>query len=222
MSVLSDFGPVYTETDLSRFPVEPWNTYSNICFLVLIVYWYFKLRGSFYRHPLMGVALPILSVGFIGGTVFHATRSHFIWLALDFMPIIILALLAALFFWKQVLRSSVAAVLVVLLVFLVSRLLLSGLQLPHALRISLGYSSMAILILVPATIVTIKAQFPDWHSLIGTIISFAIAITFRWADGTWVGMSLPMGTHFLWHIFGAYSVHRLISLMVGVGAGEEI
>ena len=39
-----DFGPFYAETHMGRLPVEPWNTFSNLAFLAIAVYWAFKIR----------------------------------------------------------------------------------------------------------------------------------------------------------------------------------
>ena len=38
----NDNGPIYVETLMGRFPVEPWNTYSNLLFLALIVFWFLQ------------------------------------------------------------------------------------------------------------------------------------------------------------------------------------
>ena len=41
----NDRGPIYLETLMGRFPVEPWNTFSNLLFLALIVFWFLRVRG---------------------------------------------------------------------------------------------------------------------------------------------------------------------------------
>jgi hemolysin III len=87
----SDYGPTYTETVpglvAGSFPVEPWKTWSNLIFVVLFVHIALRSRLDYRRYPLIVFSLPILAVGIVGGTVYHATRSHFMWLFLDFMPI---------------------------------------------------------------------------------------------------------------------------------------
>ena len=101
-----DFGPIYSETDLSRFPVEPWNSYSNLAFLALLSYWAIKIRPHWRHYLLLTIALPILALGFLGGTIYHATRSSRLWLVLDFGPIFMLAALAAFYFWWQITRRA--------------------------------------------------------------------------------------------------------------------
>ncbi len=208
---LSDNGPIYTETNLARFPVEPWNAASNIIFLILVIYWVRKTRLNYSQHPLIVCILPILLLGFVGGTVFHATRSHFIWLALDFLPILICALVAAIHLWRQVLGNLAYAVLTVVALFLGLRLTIGQLDLPIGTRITLGYSSLAFSLLLPALLHCAKAAWKNFSLLLATIISFALAIFFRYIDRGLGAQFLPMGTHFLWHIFGGLSVASLIT-----------
>ena len=98
---LPDLGPRYAETDLGHFPVEPWATWTNLIFAVVIVYWTRRLRGSWRRHRLLAAALPLLTAGWIGGTVYHATRCHVFWTLLDWCPIVVLVLLAAGWLWRR-------------------------------------------------------------------------------------------------------------------------
>lgn len=203
---LADFGPLYKETVLGRFPVEPWNTYSNIFFLLLVIYWARRTRFDHCRHPLIITILPILLIGFVGGTIFHATRSNRIWLFMDFMPILICSLLAAVDFWRRVLGSMTKGVLLVLLCFAVLRLFIHSLDLDLRLKITLGYSSLAISLLLPAVIHCVKNYWQNFVLLLGASCSFCIALFFRFIDQGLGAQLFPMGTHFLWHIFGALSV----------------
>ena len=98
---IGDFGPTYFETNLDRFPVEPFNTYSNLIFLFILLFFCWRTRGDFRSFPASVLALPILCVGFVGGTLFHATRSYPLWLYMDFVPIALLVVLASLYFWNR-------------------------------------------------------------------------------------------------------------------------
>ena len=97
----NDTGPIYMETLMGRFPVEPWNTYSNLLFLALIVFWFFRVRRNVRDHRFIAYSLPVFLLGWVGGTVYHATRSHEVWLFLDWAPIALLALAVAIFFWHR-------------------------------------------------------------------------------------------------------------------------
>jgi len=59
MNLPGDVGPIYAETDMAHFPVEPLNTISNLIFLVLVIYWAYKTRMSVVRYPLIVIALPL-------------------------------------------------------------------------------------------------------------------------------------------------------------------
>ena len=201
-----DFGPIYAETDMNRFPVEPWNTFSNIFFLILIIYLVKRTRLSFKRYPLVVLGLPILTVGFIGGTIFHATRSSNLWLRMDFIPIFLLALMAAIYFWKEVLGNYVRSTIVVLLLFILARIPWWLAEIPIATKIGIGYSSLAVTLILPMLILCRREHWIGLNKILLAFASFGIAITCRTIDKTFGAELLPMGTHFLWHIFGAISV----------------
>lgn len=211
----NDFGPIYTETDLSRFPVEPWNTASNLIFLLIIIYFAWTTRLSFKRYPLIVISLPILLVGFVGGTVFHATRSNRIWLVMDYMPIMILSLLASMALLKELLGSWIKAFGIGAILFIGVRLIFAYSELPIGFRISIGYTSLALMIILPAIFVSKKEDWRGIGYILSSIIFFGFAITFRILDSTKI---LPMGTHFLWHLLGGVSVFCLIKFLYVIEA----
>lgn len=216
MQYPNDYGPIYAETDLSRFPVEPWNTFSNLIFLLIFIYFSRRSRINFLKHPLLVVSLPILLTGFIGGTVYHATRSDPLWLKMDWMPIFILCLLAAFDFWYKVTsgRLWLAAALIVGM-FVATRTIFLALPIGGALRISVLYSSLAVFLLLPAFLLALKVRSRDlWYRLLGSALLFAIAINFRVLDRGLGADIMPMGTHFLWHIFGGLSVFCLMDFVL--------
>jgi hemolysin III len=110
-AAVADFGPIYAETNLSRFPAEPWNTCSNVAFLTLLIYWAWRTRLALRQYPLIVGSLPVLLVGFIGGSLYNATRASSLWLILDFVPIFILTLSAAIWFWYKLIGNRLLAVL---------------------------------------------------------------------------------------------------------------
>ena len=210
-----DFGPIYTETDLSRFPVEPWNTYSNLIFLLLIFYIAFKTKLDARKYPLLVVSLPILLTGFIGGTVYHASRSDRIWLMMDYLPIMVLSIFVSVHFLRRLLGNFSYALGVALSSFILMRIIFRYSPLPMGLRITIGYSTLAALILVPAYL--ISKDYPSLRKyLSGAAFLFSLAIGFRYLDSAAI---LPMGTHFLWHIFGGLSVWSLVLFLINVEEG---
>ena len=206
-------GPLYAETDLSRFPVEPWNTYSNIIFFLLVIYWWKKTQSDPKSHQLIRVCLPILLIGFVGGTVWHATRASRLWLMMDYLPIFLATLTAAIFFWAVLLRSRLLAALIVLGSFGMISVSWKFLDLPFGVKIGISYSTLTAVILLPAVLLCARDSWRGSRSLIAAVVLISVAICMRQID---LGIGhdlLPMGTHFLWHILGGGAVYFLIDFI---------
>lgn len=206
----NDQGPIYLETIMGRFPVEPWNTVSNFLFLAIIVYWVWRLKDDVRTHRFIAGAMPVLIVGWVGGTVYHATRSHDVWLFMDFVPIALLVMAVSMFFWR---RQGVRWWWVPLLVFGPFVVVMTGmsiLDMPRSMRPVAGYPTLAISILLPVAWNLVRERYADWGLVVGALAVFVAAVGFRSIDGRLLLETLPMGTHWLWHSFGAGAVHILI------------
>jgi hemolysin III len=70
--------------------------------------------------------------------------------------------------------------------------------------ISVSYVYMAALVLTPAFLLSYIRQWEHAAVLVYTLLFFGAAVAFRVLDfNPAVQSSLPMGTHFLWHLFGS-------------------
>jgi hypothetical protein len=205
----NDRGPIYLETLMGRFPVEPWNTYSNLLFLALIVFWFFRVRRDVRDHRFIAYSLPVFVLGWAGGTVYHATRSHNVWLFLDFGPIALLAFAAAIFFWRRQRAPWLVAPLLVIGPVAAIGFAASTLD---GFRAGpwLGFSTLALSILMPVLVNLARTRWKDFALVAGALVGFAVAVTFRSIDLRVPIAFLPMGTHWLWHSFGAVAVHLLM------------
>ncbi len=193
-----DSGPRYTETVAGRFPVEPFNTFSNLAFLAIVVYWAKKVFTNVHKHRFLAFAIPVLFIGFIGGTMFHATRSSNLWLFLDWMPIMILGLSASIYYYRKQGLPLWGVPLLIAFPFVVMYLVFAVFEIRGGP--SIGYSMIAVLILGPIARYLYKTKWKNVHLILYALGSFALALTFRTVDKYAL---LPMGTHFLWHLFGA-------------------
>lgn len=207
-----DHGPIYRETRPDRFPVEPWAMASNLVFLLLALYWARRIRRHWRSHPMIAVALPILLIGWIGGTIYHATRSHPVWLLLDWMPIALLLWLAGATLWWRLTGCRGLAVALGILPFFLSGLLMSR-RLPLHWRITCNYALMGLTLTVPAVWHCARRYPRGWRWLAGAAAAFATALLFRQWDLTAPDF-LPMGTHFLWHVFGAVAAFCVFGYLV--------
>ena len=204
----NDTGPIYLETLMGRFPVEPWNTYSNLLFLALIVFWFFRVRRNVRDHRFIAYSLPVFLLGWVGGTVYHATRSHEVWLFLDWAPIALLALAVAIFFWhRQGVSWFVAPFLVAAPVVLFG-VTISLLDASEAVGPWLAV--VALTILMPLLVHLVRTGWRDFGLVTGALVGFAVAVGLRSIDPSVPIAFLPMGTHWLWHAFAAVAVHLLM------------
>lgn len=198
--VLRDGGERYTETDLSRLIVEPWNGASALLFLGIVAFWAYKLRGQYRQHLFLSINLPILAIGGIGGTLYHAFRMSAVFLMMDWLPIMILCFAASVYFFIRVLDNWWLAALIVGLALLSQVLMFRYQLLPMDLAVNVNYTVMGALILVPTVLLLWKTGFRGAQWIGYALASFVVAVSCRVLDHAEL---LPMGTHFLWHVFGA-------------------
>jgi len=203
-----DSGPIYLETVEGRFPVEPFNTYSNLIFFVLIIYWGIKVYRNPKQHQFLAWVLPIIGISYIGGTVYHATRSHEFWLRLDWMPIMLLCAALVIYFIFKLVKSWWQQLLLIT-ALLGASFLLRILPIPTGLRISLGYVITVATILVPLVWYLVKTKGKNITYVAVAFLIFSVAIFFRSID--LYQNFFPMGTHWLWHLLGGIAVHFLIA-----------
>lgn len=216
MHELSDFGPIYTETNLERFPVEPLNTVSNILFLVVALYWLRKIniyKSKDFRTYLK-VSLPLLLTGYIGGTVYHATRSHVGWMLMDVVPIYFIGVITSTYHWRLI-RFSLFQILGAFVFLLVIPLTILWTVVPSSPHTStLGYLCLVIAVVAPLVIDLVKTRFRFLKEFLVPLILISMALTFRSLDSTsWVQEHFSIGTHWLWHTFGALTCYFLVRFM---------
>jgi len=85
--------------------------------------------------------------------------------------------------------------------FLLTQPLAFG-YMPRGWAMNGAYALLALMILMPALLALRKRRFRDGGLLVAAVLCFGLALLARLADrhsGAW----LPMGTHWLWHLFGA-------------------
>ncbi|MCX7699850.1 MAG: hypothetical protein N2039_03145, partial [Gemmataceae bacterium] len=94
-------------------------------------------------------------------------------------------------------------------------LLLVVMQLPFALMkethhaIVAHYITLAALILIPTVITLIRTRFRHANLIKLTLVCFGWAILFRFLDPLTAPILPGLGTHWLWHTFGAITTGLL-------------
>jgi hypothetical protein len=220
---MPDGGPRYTETPINPYApeaasiAEPFNTITAAIFIVIVVYWLTVLGRRWRQFPFVVCCLPILLAGGIGGTLYHATRTQRAYFLLDVIPISLLGVAGAIYLTVRLgktlgLRRLLFVSVGLLGVYLaVNGILFRAIPFENPnMRVNLSYASLAVVILAPLFVVLVRTRF-RYASWVGVaIVSFGLAWFCRLIDNT--GLSeLPMGTHWLWHIFGALTTQVMIA-----------
>lgn len=215
MQRLSDRGPRYQETpdNPAELPAgaiaEPFNTVTAALFIGIVAFWVIRLRGRFRQYPFVTSMLPILLAGGIGGTLYHAKRTQVAYFLLDVIPIQILGLGAAAYLvvrlacnqgWVKIGLTMIGVCCASLVLGTAFFFAIPGNN-PN-LRVNLSYLSLALIVVVPIAIFLGRTRFAEFGWIVAGLGCFGIAWFCRLVDNAGV-VDLPMGTHWLWHIFGA-------------------
>lgn len=199
-----DGGPIYFESDFTKLFPEPWNAVSALIFCFIVVYWFWKLYPVRERHSFLFYSLPILLVGGVGGTLYHAFRVSRVFLVMDWLPILLLCLAASFYFLYQLRYKWWEMALAFVLFMLVE--VLNYIFIPKRVSINISYVMMGLFVLTPVVLFLKKTHWKNARFIVLALVSFLLAISFRSLDGFAL---LPMGIHFLWHTFGAVACHYM-------------
>lgn len=216
MEELPDFGPLYTETNLNQFPVEPFNTGSNLLFLIVAIYWYRKLKHikSIEFKTFLVRSLPLLVLGYIGGTIYHATRSHFVWILMDVLPIYAIAALTSHYLWQLISKKAARLLIWFFVCVGFPGIFLWSISVDLPQKQTILYAFLSIPIVLPLLIDQLKMNFCYAMAFLIPCVSIGLALFFRaWDSSLFVMQNIPMGTHWLWHSFGAITCHFLLSYL---------
>jgi hemolysin III len=195
-----DGGLIYTESNFSNFFPEPLNAITSSFFLFIALYWLAKVRWFSGKHAFLSMCSWILLVGGVGGILYHGLRKYNFFIALDWVPIVILCFLTGAWFWHKV-AGTTLSVLICLSFFCIEWILNSKYDHDNShFANNVNYSLMALMILIPVVVYLYKTRFKNGKLILFALITFCLALGFRIVDDWGV---FPFGTHFLWHTFSA-------------------
>lgn len=228
---MPDRGPRYTETPPdpfapdSPFPAEPWNAVTAALFIVLVAVWVVRLRGRFRDFPFLSCCLPILLAGGIGGTLYHSTRTSVAFFLLDVVPISVLGLAGAVFMavrcWGRR-RGLWFLPFLVAFYIGVNEMLFAAVGPSNVeITVNLSYAALAAVVLTPISLVLVRTRGRHGGWVAAGVIAFTIAWFFRLVDHR-IGIYLPMGSHWLWHSFGAAATALLMEFFYRVEGDSPI
>ncbi|KOS04882.1 hypothetical protein AM493_01615 [Flavobacterium akiainvivens] len=214
-----DGGMLYAETNLEHTFPEPLNMITSCFFLAIALYWTYKLWGKARQHTYLTVALILLYIGGIGGTIYHGLRQWNFFIMMDWMPIMLLCVSAGVYFIARLTRWYYAVLFVVLyLAFMIFARRYFSEEGNIQLFININYAILAGMVLLPVLAYLMSTKFKNgmWVGL--ALLAFVLALTFRVAD-PWGWMSF--GTHFLWHTFGAIAAFCMFQYLYLINLKPE-
>lgn len=205
-----DEGPFYVETDPDHLIVEPWNGFSSLLVVFVALYWAYKIRNNPGNFKFLTYSIPLIILGGLGSTFFHLFRSSVAFLIMDVLPTAILTLSIGIYFWIKVLKKWWYVLLIIIPVFGLRLVLFNNL--PSHTAINISYALVGITIFLPLSLVLYKSRFFKVNFIILTLISFILALLFRELDPVSENY-LPMGSHFLWHVFSAVGGYFILAYL---------
>lgn len=210
-ATLPDGGPLYAETNIEHFFVEPWNSISSLTFLVPAIWWMTKIGWNVKKYPFFTLCAFMLSLGGLGSATFHGFRYSSFFIMMDVLPIVVLNVLVSLYFWHKLLGSYWRLALV-FVVMVIARGGLFVLPLSNHDRINVSYFIAGVFIFLPLLILLIKTKWQQVGWVVLGLISLALALVFRKIDAFEPPL-MAIGTHWLWHVFcalGAFFVGKYL------------
>jgi hemolysin III len=210
---LTDGGPMYAETDLHYIIVEPWNAISSLAIVLPAVFWAVKLKFDYRKYPFLFFAIPLLVLGGLGSTFYHAFRSSSWLLYMDVAPTALLTFSVGVYFWLKVVPKWWHALLIIVPATAFRFFVFDWLKGENAVNIS--YFITGTLIFLPILIYLIRHKFRYYKSILISVVMLSLSLVFREMDQR-ASSYIYMGTHFLWHIFsgvGAYYLGKYLFLL---------
>jgi hypothetical protein len=193
------FGPQYCETPdaiTGIFPVEPANAISSG---IIVVFGLFALASVYRRTPTtlwFYVLCALLITNGLGSILWHGLRTRWA-LTLDVLPALVFVA-GAIILWARYVASWREGLLVTLGAIALA-LVVRFADLP----VRGGWTMMApFIITIAIWLIARSYTVSNQAALTGglALASATAALTFRSIDGS-MCETVPMGTHFLWHVF---------------------
>lgn len=207
---LQDGGPLYTETNPGHIIVEPWNALSSLFIVIPAVIWLIRIRKDYKSYRFLAFCMPLMILGGTGSTIFHAFRASGFFLIMDVLPTAILSLSLGIYFWSKLVRKW-SYVIILIFLFIVPRFLFFR-NLPQHAAINVSYAFSGIFIGLPLLLTLFKNSWYRINLVVYAIVFFTIALIFRETD-TYPISFLPMGTHFLWHVFSGFGAYCILAYL---------
>lgn len=210
---------IYCERLDPSFWSEPLNAISNAAFIIAAMICLMKARQIGRTDALTMLLVVILFAIGVGSFLFHTLANRWAGLA-DTLPIVLFILVYLYAATARYLRAPWFMAALSPIGFIGFAILFARMwsnYLP-SLNGSQGYFPVLIVLIFYGVILA-KRGHPAATGLIAAAALFSLSLTFRSLDQATCGV-LPIGTHFLWHIFNGILLGVVLMAFVRHGAPQ--
>ena len=205
---------LYCERTDASFWAEPANALSNAAFLIAAAaaFWLWRRQSGSDRSrdwPALALIVVVVAVG-IGSFAFHTLATRGAVLA-DVIPIAVFIYGYLLLALRRFLGLAAGVAVAIVAAYAVGAQALSWLAPPYALNGSVGY--------LPA-LVARAAHGPARRGLELAAMIFTVSLALRTIDLAACD-TLPLGTHFSWHLLNAAVLYVLLRTAIKEAGAEN-
>lgn len=207
----------YCERASSALIAEPFNTASNLAFLLAALWLWYRARHAkpgLRSHADTFLLIVLLACIGIGSLLWHTLAVTWTYW-MDVIPILLFISVYLLSYLYRVVKPGTRWII---FWFLLYHVFNSGMQvlLPaDMLNGSIFYLPTLVLLIV-MTLYVRYLRHPAFITMSVACGVFCLSLLFRTLD-TQLCALMPVGTHFLWHLLNAYVLFKLIQLQTEPG-----
>ncbi|MBZ6078748.1 ceramidase domain-containing protein [Microvirga puerhi] len=213
----------YCERIDASFWSEPLNAVTNAAFLVAAAYAFVRWRRAGGSDGGSLWLIVVTAIVGIGSFLFHTVAERWALLA-DVLPIAVFIYSYFLLAMRRYLGLGTTAAIAVTAAFVVFNMsferLWNSIFPNFTLNGSVGYLPAAAALLVVGVLCLRKGEGAVGRALLAAACVFAMSLVFRSMDQA-LCPTLPIGTHFLWHILNAVVLGILMIAAITRGRGAD-
>lgn len=184
---------------------EPVNAFTNASFLIAAWLTYLRAKELNANSTSVRLLTGLMCAIAIGSGLFH-TFANGLTRILDVAPILLFQLVYLWLYCREVIERGAISTAGILLTYLVAAL--AGRQFPAVLNGALIYAP-AVLTLIVLGVYHLGARRAEPYVVMAAALTFVLSLGCRTIDAL-VCPTLPVGTHFLWHLLNGAVLYLLM------------
>lgn len=202
----------YCERVSAYFWAEPINALSNISFIIAAAIIYTKIKNCANQSIWVNILTGLCFITGIGSFLFHTFANTWSLYA-DIIPIFAFMITFVAFCLKKIFSQNTFISTLGAMLFLGLTIYLDFGPLKDYLNGSIGYFPALALLLI---IGLLKKE----SNFLFSCAIFSISLIFRTLDNQ-LCSSLPIGTHFIWHILNGILLWKILGIVIAIELEEH-